>query len=52
MNMYYMFYGCSSLSSLPGISKWNIDKVYDMSSMFDGCPNIILSKIIKTKFKL
>ena len=52
MNKYYMFYGCSSLSSLPGISKWNIDKVYDMSSMFDGCPNIILSKIIKTKFKL
>ena len=75
--MSYMFYGCSSLSSLPDISKWNIYNVDNMSFMFDGCkllsflpdiskwninnviymscmffecPNIIISKAIKSKF--
>ena len=32
-----MIYGCSSLSSLPNISKWNTEKVTTMSSMFYGC---------------
>ena len=33
-----MFYGCSSLSSLDDISKWNIDNVNDISFMFYICP--------------
>ena len=36
--MSYMFYGCSSLSSLDDISKWNIDNVNDISFMFYICP--------------
>jgi len=31
-----IFYGCSSLSSLPDISKWNMNKVTDISGMFNG----------------
>ena len=52
INMDGMFYGCSSLSSLPDISKWNTNNVIFMSGMFGGCLNIIISKIIKSKFKL
>jgi len=33
-NMSYMFYRCSSLSSLPDISNWNTNKVKNMSDMF------------------
>ena len=51
-NMSYMFYECSSLSSLPDISKWNTNKVTDINSIFDECPNIIFSKVIITKFIL
>ena len=36
-NTSYMFSGCSSLSNLPDISKWNTDNVIDMSYMFSGC---------------
>ena len=39
-NMSYMFYGCSSLSSLPDISKWNTSNVTDMSCMFDRCSSL------------
>ena len=35
-----MFYECSSLSSLPNISKWNTNKVTDMSYMFYGCSSL------------
>ena len=35
-----MFYGCSSLSSLPNISKWNTNKVYNMRWMFNGCSSL------------
>ena len=47
-----LFYNCSSLLSLPDISKWNTNKVTNMGDMFYGCPNIIFSKAIKEKFKL
>ena len=46
-----MFYECSSLSSLPDISKWNFKNVRDISNMFDGClkleslPNISMWNI-------
>ena len=35
--MSYMFYGCSSLSNLPDISKWNTKNVKYMNDMFNGC---------------
>ena len=35
-----MFNGCSSLSSLPDLSKWNTSNVTDMSSMFEGCRSL------------
>ena len=36
-NMSYMFYYCSSLQSLPDISKWNTKNVTKMSYMFYEC---------------
>ena len=47
-DMSSMFSGCSSLSSLPDISKWNTDNVTNMSYMFDFCNS---SFIIPNKFK-
>ena len=35
--MYVLFYNCSSLISLPNISKWNTKNVKDMSCLFSGC---------------
>ena len=43
-----MFYKCSSLSSLPDISKWNTSNVTDMSDMFSEC---IGTLNIPSKFK-
>ena len=40
-NMRYMFYGCSSLISLPDISKWNTNNVEFMSDMFIECFSLI-----------
>ena len=39
-DMSWMFEGCSSLSSLPDISKWNTNNVTDMSWMFSGCSSL------------
>jgi surface protein len=39
-NMMGIFYGCSSLSSLPDISKWNTNNVTYMSYMFCGCSSL------------
>ena len=38
--MSYMFTRCSSLSSLPDISKWNTNNVTNMISMFFGCSSL------------
>ena len=35
-----MFWGCSSLQSLPDISKWDTKNVTSMSSMFYGCNSL------------
>ena len=35
-----MFYSCSSLLSLPDISKWNTEKVTSMSYMFRFCSSL------------
>ena len=39
-NMSDMFSDCSSLSSLPDISKWNTTNVYNMSYMFSYCSSL------------
>ena len=47
-DMSNMFSGCTSLYSLPNISKWNTNNITNMSYMFSGCtslyslPNIII----------
>ena len=35
-----MFYGCSSLLSLPDISKWNTDNVDSIKYMFYECSSL------------
>ena len=35
-----MFYNCSSLSSLPDISKWNSNKFLNMSGLFANCSSL------------
>ena len=35
-----MFKGCSSLLSLPDISKWNTNNITDMNSMFKRCSSL------------
>ena len=40
-NMSGMFSGCSSLITLPVISKWNTKNVTNMNSMFRGCSSLI-----------
>ena len=35
-----MFYNCSSLVSLPDISKWNTENVKYMSEMFSNCSSL------------
>ena len=41
INASFMFYECSSLISLPDISKWNINDVNNMIYMFSGCSSLI-----------
>ena len=36
-NLSHMFNGCSSLSSLSDMSKWNTSNITNMSFMFNGC---------------
>ena len=40
-DMSYLFFGCSSLISLPDIIKLNTSKVKNMSYMFYGCSSLI-----------
>jgi len=35
-----IFSGCSSLISLPDISKWNTSNINDMRNLFSKCPNL------------
>ena len=39
-NMRGMFWRCSSLLSLPDISKWNTNNVTNMRGMFWGCSSL------------
>ena len=38
--MSFIFGGCSKLSSLPDISKWNANNVTNMSTMFALCSSL------------
>ena len=53
--MICLFSGCSSLISLPDISKWNTNKVTHMTEMFCGCSSLIslpdISKLNTNKVK-
>ena len=35
-----MFSYCSSLESLPDISKWNLNNIENISNMFSGCESL------------
>ena len=39
--MGFLFSSCSSLLSLPDISKWNLDKVKNINGMFSECSSLI-----------
>ena len=39
-NMSHMFYDCSSLISLPDLSKWDTKNITNMSYMFYGCSSL------------
>ena len=41
MYIRYIFYGCSKLTILPDISKWDISNVNDISYMFYDCSSLI-----------
>ena len=40
-DMSYIFYGCSSLSSLEGMSNWQIGNAKDIKYMFYGCSSLL-----------
>jgi len=40
-NMNGMFYGCSSLLSLPDISKWNTNNITNMNGIFYRCSSLL-----------
>ena len=40
-----MFYLCSSLKTMPDISKWNTSKVTSISYLFDGCTSLDVNEI-------
>ena len=42
-----MFSGCSSLISLPEISKWNTKNVINIRDIFSGCLSLICLPGIK-----
>ena len=45
-----LFYGCSSLNSLPKINKWNTNNVRNMNKMFKLCSSLVYIPFLK-KFK-
>ena len=41
INLSYMFYGCSSLISLPDLSLWDTNKNIDINNIFKDCSSLI-----------
>ena len=46
-----MFYGCSSLSDIKPLEKWDVSKCTNFKAMFDNCSKIVDRKLISEKFK-
>ena len=46
-----MFSGCLSLSTLPDISKWNINNIIDKIEMFSDCISLLILSLDNNKFK-
>ena len=46
-----LFKECSSLSSLPDISKWNTSNLEYNKDMFDGCDKLVNKPKIEIKKK-
>ena len=42
-----MFYGCSSLVSLPDISKWNTKNVTNIKHIFDRFSKLLVKPYLK-----
>lgn len=40
-NCFYFVKGCTSLTTIGDISKWNVQRLYDLNGMFDGCKNLV-----------
>jgi len=49
--MNYMFRNCSSLSSLPDLSKWDTSHLENNDNMFDGCNKLLDEPVIRKKEK-
>ena len=41
INIEGIFAGCSSLTSLPDLSKWNTNNINNMAGIFHGCSSLI-----------
>lgn len=39
-NCFYFVKGCTLLTTIGDISKWNVEYLFDMSGMFDSCKNL------------
>ena len=39
-SMYYMFYGCKSLTNITALANWNVFNVTTMSYIFYGCSSL------------
>ena len=48
--MGFLFSGCSSLISLPDISKWNLINVRNIKGMFSECSSLIMLPDISNWF--
>ena len=49
--MSYMFSFCSSISSLPDISKWDTSHLENKENMFEGCSKLVDKPVIHKKKK-
>ena len=45
-----MFCGCSSLSDIKPLEKWDVSKCTNFEGMFEGCSKIKDRKLINDKF--
>ena len=46
-----LFSGCSSLTYLPDISKWDTKNIINMRGIFFNCLSLTFSRYIKMEYK-